>query len=197
MKEHYEWLQTWSDEAERTDLPRVLLVGDSIAFGYQSIVREALRGVCLVDHFCTSYAADTAFYHAALRMFVTDARYAAVHFNHGLHGKHMTCEVYKENVDRLLEQISGCGAKVIAALTTQVLGSDGKPDAGWEEKVAERNAAIEEIAVRRGYAVNDLYAASVSMPSEKRSPDGVHFEGEGYRVFADKVAAVIRQVLGK
>ena len=197
MKEHYEWLQTWSDEAERTDLPRVLLVGDSITGGYQQMVRDALRDVCLVDYFCTSYAVDTAIYHAALRMFVTDARYAAVHFNHGLHGKHMTGEVYKENVDRLLEQISGCGAKVIAALTTQVLDSEGKPDASWDGKIAERNAAIEDIATRCGYAVNDLYAPSVSMPAEKRLGDGVHYQEAGYRVFADKVIVAIRRALGK
>lgn len=197
MKEHYEWLQTWSDEAERTDLPRVLLVGDSITGGYQQMVRDALRGVCLVDYFCTSYAVDSAIYHTALRMFVTDSRYAAVHFNHGLHGKHMTGEVYKENVERLLEQISGCGAKVIAALTTQVLDGEGKPDASWEEKIAERNAAIEDIATRCGYAVNDLYAPSVSMPAEKRLGDGVHYQEAGYRVFADKVIAAVRQALGK
>ncbi len=197
MKEHYEWLQTWSDESERTDLPRVLLVGDSITGGYQAMVREALRGVCLVDYFCTSYAVDSAIYHTALRMFVTDSRYAAVHFNHGLHGKHMTGEVYKENVERLLEQISGCGAKVIAALTTRVLGKDGDPDLSWEEKIAERNAAIEDIATRCGYAVNDLYAPSVSMPAEKRLGDGVHYQEAGYRVFADKVIAAIRQALGK
>lgn len=197
MKEHYEWLQTWSDEAERTDLPRVLLVGDSITGGYQAMVREALRGVCLVDYFCTSYAVDSAIYHTALRMFVTDSRYAAVHFNHGLHGKHMTGEVYKENVERLLEQISGCGAKVIAALTTRVLGKDGNPDLSWEEKIAERNAAIEDIATRCGYAVNDLYAPSVSMPAEKRLGDGVHYQEAGYRVFADKVIAAVRQALGK
>lgn len=197
MKEHYEWLQTWSDEAERTDLPRVLLVGDSITGGYQQMVRDALRGVCLVDYFCTSYAVDSAIYHTALRMFVTDSRYAAVHFNHGLHGKHMTGEVYKENVERLLEQISGCGAKVIAALTTQVLDGEGKPDASWEEKIAERNAAIEDNATRCGYAVNDLYAPSVSMPAEKRLGDGVHYQEAGYRVFADKVIAAVRQALGK
>ena len=197
MKEHYEWLQTWSDEAERTDLPRVLLVGDSITGGYQAMVRDALRGVCLVDYFCTSYAVDSAIYHAVLRMYVTDARYAAVHFNHGLHGKHMTGEVYKENVERILEQISGYGAKVIAALTTQVLDGEGKPDASWEEKIAERNAAIEDIATRCGYAVNDLYAPSVSMPAEKRLGDGVHYQEAGYRVFADKVIAAVRQALGK
>lgn len=198
MKEHYEWLQTWSDEAERTDLPRVLLVGDSITGSYQAMVREALRGVCLVDYFCTSYAIDSAIYHTALRMYVTDARYTVVHFNHGLHGKHMTGEVYKENAERILEQISGCGAKVIAALTTRVLDGEGKTDESWESKIAERNAAIEDIATRHGYALNDLYAPSVAMPIENRlDGDGFHYKEAGCRVFADKVIAAIRQALGK
>lgn len=195
MKEHYEWLQTWSDEAERKDLPRVLLVGDSITGGYQSMVREGLRGECLVDYFCTSYAVDTAMYHTALRMFVTDSRYAVVHFNHGLHGKHMTGTVYKENVEALLEQISGCGAKVICALTTRVLNAEHTPDEEWEKKISERNGAIKEIAARCGYAVDDLFTISTKLPQSARLDDGFHYLEDGYRALSEKVIEAIRAAL--
>ena len=45
-KEKYEWIHSWCDEALNNDLPRVLLVGDSITHNYQEKVRELLRGIC-------------------------------------------------------------------------------------------------------------------------------------------------------
>lgn len=43
MKERFEWVQSWCDEALSDDLPRVLLIGDSITRQYQDRVRELLR----------------------------------------------------------------------------------------------------------------------------------------------------------
>ena len=43
MKETYEWIHSWCDEAGKRDLPRVLLVGDSITHSYQNEVRELLK----------------------------------------------------------------------------------------------------------------------------------------------------------
>lgn len=51
MKERFEWVQSWCDEALSDDLPRVLLIGDSITRQYQDRVRELLRGKCYVDYF--------------------------------------------------------------------------------------------------------------------------------------------------
>ena len=54
MKERFEWVQSWCDEALSDDLPRVLLIGDSITRQYQDRVRELLRGKCYVDYFSSS-----------------------------------------------------------------------------------------------------------------------------------------------
>lgn len=40
MKEQFEWIHSWCDEALRDDLPRVLLVGDSITHNYQETVKS-------------------------------------------------------------------------------------------------------------------------------------------------------------
>ena len=34
MKERFEWIHSWCDYSEKNDLPRVLLVGDSITNAY-------------------------------------------------------------------------------------------------------------------------------------------------------------------
>ena len=55
MKERFEWIHSWCDETAKEDLPRVLLVGDSITYNYQEKVRELLKDVCYVDYISTSY----------------------------------------------------------------------------------------------------------------------------------------------
>ena len=40
MKEQFEWIHSWCDETAQNDLPRVLLVGDSITHNYQEKVRQ-------------------------------------------------------------------------------------------------------------------------------------------------------------
>ena len=41
---------------------KVLLIGDSITYNYQNIVREKLKGVAYVDYIATSYGIDTLIY---------------------------------------------------------------------------------------------------------------------------------------
>ena len=61
-KEQFEWIHSWQDENFNSDLPRVLLVGDSITHNYQSIVREKLKGIAYVDYVATSYGIDADIY---------------------------------------------------------------------------------------------------------------------------------------
>ena len=100
MKEQFEWIHSWCDEAANDDLPRVLLVGDSIVDGYQAKVRELLHGVCYVDFIATSYGIDTKMYATLLLAFMTDSEYALIHFNNGLHGVHITKRTYQSCLPR-------------------------------------------------------------------------------------------------
>ena len=95
MKERFEWVQSWCDEALSDDLPRVLLIGDSITRQYQDRVRELLRGKCYVDYFSSSYAADSPLYKTLIKAFIRDSKYSVIHFNNGLHGFHIGKSAYK------------------------------------------------------------------------------------------------------
>ena len=96
QKERFEWIQSWCDEADKTDKPRVLLIGDSITYGYQAIVRELLHDFCYVDFLATSYAADNKLFSTLVEDFAKNSDYAIVHFNHGLHGIHMSKRTYEK-----------------------------------------------------------------------------------------------------
>ena len=112
MKERFEWIHSWCDYADKSDLPRVLLIGDSITLGYQEKVRQKLKGVCYVDFISTSYAIDTKIYNTLISGFATDSDYSLIHFNHGLHGQHISKRTYKSKMKKLLLKIAA-DAKIV------------------------------------------------------------------------------------
>ncbi len=192
MKERYEWIHSWSDEAPRKDLPRVLLVGDSITYFYQEKVREKLRGKYYVDYVATSYAIDTPFYNALVKSFAKDTTYSIIHFNHGLHGIHMEKETYKNGVENLLNGIKKEGMKIILALSTKVNKQGNEElDEIWTARVAERNEAMQELAKKYGYSIDDLHTLSVGIPKEYRNEDGTHYLEAVVNDFADRVVESI------
>ena len=197
IRETYEWCRSWMDHADATDLPRVLLIGDSITNGYQDEVRRLLNGVCYVDMIATSYFVDAPIYHSLVGAFYDDLPYAVVHFNHGLHGYHGTKEVYESGMESLLSKLE-IKSKVILATSSSVLQNNSPlPHEGWAEKLAERNAVVRRLAEKHGCAISDLYEVSVNVPYDLRSKDGFHYAEAGYSdYFAPRVADEIKRALG-
>ncbi len=192
MKERYEWIHSWSDEADKADLPRVLLVGDSITYFYQEKVREKLRGKYYVDYVATSYAIDTSFYNALVSGFARDNNYSIIHFNHGLHGQHMEKERYQKGVENLLNEIKREGMKIILALSTKVNKEGNEEvDESWATRVAERNEVLQDLSKKYGYEIDDLHTLSVGIPKEYRNEDGAHYLVDVVDAFANKVVESI------
>ncbi len=195
MKEQFEWIHSWCDETLQNDLPRVLLVGDSITHNYQEKVRALLKGVCYVDYVATSYAIDTKMYNQIVYNFMADSKYALIHFNHGLHGIHLSKKSYQSRMKKLLSKIDK-EVKLILATSTIVYREGNKRlDGAWMKRVRERNVAVQEIAEEKGCTVDDLYAVSASIPQEYRYIDGTHYLQEGYAMLANAVAECIHKEL--
>ena len=197
MKEQFEWIHSWCDETLSDDLPRVLLVGDSITHNYQEKVRELLKGVCYVDYIATSYAIDAKIYNQIVPAFASDSNYDLIHFNNGLHGIHLSKKSYKSRLTKLLLKISK-DVKIILTTSTVVYKAGNKRlDGVWMKRVRERNETVHEIAAEKGYAVDDLYTVSTSVPKEYRYEDGTHYVAEGYAMLAEAVAECVRKELKK
>ena len=196
-RETYEWCRSWMDHADATDLPRVLLIGDSITNGYQEDVRRLLEGICYVDMVATSYFVEAPIYNTLIEAFYNDLPYAVVHFNHGLHGHHGSVEVYESGIDALLTKFEQ-SSKVILATSTSVLKHDSTElHATWTPTLADRNAAVVRLAEKHGCQINDLHEISLGVPYELRSKDGFHYAKEGYaEYFAPRVADEIKRALG-
>ncbi len=195
QKERYEWIQSWCDEADKSDKPRVLLVGDSITHGYESIVRELLKDVCYVDFIATSYAADNKLYALLVEGMAKNSDYDIVHFNHGLHGVHMCPRTYKSKVKSLLTRLGEKSAIILAETTVVYKEGNRKLDPVWKKRVNERNEIVAELVTELDCAWDRLYEVSERIPHSARSADGVHYESAGYEILADSVAKSILKLL--
>lgn len=195
QKERFEWVRSWCDNTTETKLPRVLLVGDSITEGYEATVRDRLKGICYVDYLATSYAVDSKMYNTLVRGIVEDSDYEIVHFNHGLHGKHMSKRTYESKLFQLLKFIEARSNVILATSTHINTQNNENVEHEWEKKIKERNEVILTYAAERGLIVDDLYTVSVQMAVEKRASDGVHYFDQGYRELASHVIESISKQL--
>ena len=185
-KERYEWVQSWCDEADESG-PRVLLIGDSIARGYEGLVREGLRGRCRLDYLSMSYAAEMPIFGELIRAFIKDSRYDVIHFNHGLHGWDMSVQTYKECLKELFLSLEWSGKLILATTTFVYEYGNERPKSEKNKVIAERNTAVRELAEEHGYMINDLYCVSKS----ERSMDGTHYEHAGSEELADSVVKCV------
>lgn len=193
QKEYYEWIHSWCDATTENDLPRVLLVGDSITHAYNGKVREMLKGVCYVDYIATSYAIDTKIYNTIVESFAKDSNYALIHFNHGLHGIHMSKKTYKSRMKKLLTRLGG---KISVVTSTVVYKAGNKTlHTKWKHRLEERNSAVKELASELGLGLDDLFEVSLTVPKDLRAPDGVHYQDGGSEILAKAVVENIKSML--
>src|SRR5207248_4134582 len=115
---------------EKADLPRVLLLGDSIRIGYAPLVAKKLEGVAVVIHPGMENCADTPTTLKGLDRWLADAKPAVVHFNCGLHdlkfGKktkahQVPLEQYEANLKEIVERLRKATPNVVFATTTPIL----------------------------------------------------------------------------
>ncbi len=193
-KEIHEWIHSWCDETLSEDLPRVLLVGDSITHHYQEQVRELLIGKAYIDYISTSYSIDNPLYNSIIKNFFFNSKYDILHFNHGLHGWHMSPKTYKSKIKKLLEKLN-CKNTIIANSTVVYLKGNKEINQGAQKVIEKRNLAIEELAKENGYTFNDLHSISRTIPTELRTEEGIHYTEKGSTYLAKQVVEKIKNIL--
>ena len=195
-------------------LPRVLLIGDSISIGYTLPVRKLLAGKANVHRVPTN-ARHTGIGLEKINEWLGDGKWDVIHFNWGLHdlcyrstdpdapnrrdktnGRlDLTFEEYQQNLHKLVGILKATGAELIWAGTTPVPDGESGRIKGDEIKY---NEAAKKIMEENGVMINDLHAHAMKKLSEIQQPNGnVHFTPGGSDYLAERVAARIRNALGK
>jgi acyl-CoA thioesterase-1 len=190
---------------ESPNLPRVLLIGDSISMGYTIPVRELLQGKANVLRVHDN-AGDTGHGVQKLDAWLGGQKWDVIHFNFGLHdlkyldasgkyvgpdqGKQVTLlPQYEANLRLIVERLKKTHAKLIWASTTPV------PE-GSLGRVKDDELKYNEVALRvmkeLDVPVDDLHAVA-----DKQLPKNVHFTKEGYQLLAQSVVASINAALAQ
>src|SRR5712671_5261453 len=163
--ENIEWCDIWISHANETNLPRVLLIGDSITRGYYPEVEKRLTGKAFVARLSTSrFVADPVLL-KEIALVLDGTKFDVIHFNNGMHGWQHSEAEYREAFPQFLAAIKAHAphAKLIWATTTPL--RDGKAvtyDTQAEysdERVAARNAIAAEIVTAHAIPIDDLNAA--------------------------------------
>ena len=125
-RESIEWCDIWISHANETNLPRVLLIGDSIARDYYPEVEKQLAGKAFVARLATSrFVADPVLL-KEIELVLSDAQFDIVLFNNGMHGWQHTETEYQNGLPKFIKAIRTHApkAKLIWATTTPL--RDGK-----------------------------------------------------------------------
>jgi hypothetical protein len=104
-REAIEWCDIWISHANETNLPRVLLIGDSIARDYYPEVEKRLAGKAFVARLATSrFVADPVLL-KEIELVLTGARFDVIQFNNGMHGWQHSEEAYRKAFPKLIKTI--------------------------------------------------------------------------------------------
>jgi len=178
----------WDFVQDDPQLPRVLLIGDSVSRGYTQAVRKALGGKANV-HRAPANCGPTATGLKKIDVWLGDGKWDVIHFNFGIHDRATPISDYTQRLEQLIERMKQTGAKLIWASTTPI--PDNPAHHQTAASIVERNQAAAVLMKKHGIATDDLFAAITPHLAEMQNPNDVHFNAEGYDFLGETAAKAI------
>ena len=190
------------------DLPKVLLIGDSISIGYTPNVRQLLKSKANVYRAPTNCGSTDSGLENMTK-WLGGKKWDVIHFNFGLHdmmyidnkgqlddsGRQVnSITKYKQNLEQITIQLKANAGKVLFATTTPV--TEGTKGFKVDDP-AKYNAAAIEVMKKNKIRVNDLHDMNAESLREYQAPDDVHFYEKGSEFLAQKVTLTIANALEK
>lgn len=197
-REYIEWSDVWITGANKTDLPHVLLLGNSITRGYHGKVEKLLEGKAYVGRLSGSKSIGDPALLDEVEAILKHNKFDVIHFNNGLHGFDYTEEEYEKSFPKLVKLLRKYApkAKLIWATITPVREGEGmKRLAPITERLKVRNEIALDYVRREGIEVNDLWGLVIDHPEYYAGGDGTHPVDAGYTALAAQVAKVVGQHL--
>jgi hypothetical protein len=198
-REAIEWCDVWITHANETNLPRILLIGDSIARDYYPEVEKRLAGKAFVGRLATSRFVADPVLSKEIEAVLSSAKYDVIVFNNGMHGWQHSEEQYRKAFPKLIKTIRTHAPKVklVWATTTPLRnGKDITYDTKAEysdDRIATRNALAAEVVASQKIPTVDLNAAVRGRP--ELHSDNVHFNSKGSQILAEEIVSAVEKLL--
>lgn len=190
-REGTEWSTAYWYNVNDHQLPRVLLIGDSICNGYQSLVKDKLAGTAYVTFWASSKCVTDETYLKALSFLLGECKYDVIHFNNGLHSLGTDRAAWEQGLRAAFEllQKEGQGAKLIWCTSTPLKVAE------MTEQAKELNAIAAKVNQDFGFAVDDLFALMDPQDRDELWSDTFHYKGPGREMQAQQIADLIKPML--
>jgi hypothetical protein len=187
--EKNDWSNIWIENANQSEKPRILFVGDSITEGYYPFIEVYLSQDFSLGYYVTSKFLGNPDYQTELTTTLDRYDFEIIHINNGLHGWDYSIQEYQkglEDVKRILDDHAP-NTLIIWCMTTPIRVEENLEYLDkLNQDVILRNQAALEILGENGVIINDLYQEMLKHPDYYR--DGYHFNSAG-KGFQAKVVA--------
>ena len=189
------------------DLPKVLIMGDSISIGYTPHVVENLKGVAEVKRH-RGNAGPTIRGLAKIEQWLGEEKWDLIHFNWGLwdmygweyHKEDRSPKAYGKRLEALVARLKETGAQLIWATTTPACPDNEttmkrrfQQDVRIPSELEQKYLTVALGVMRKnGVQINDLYTfMKPQWDKYSIADDNVHFKPEGKKALGKKVSDCI------
>jgi lysophospholipase L1-like esterase len=210
-------IPNWVSAMSKSDLPNVLIIGDSISIGYTPFVKKDLEGIAnvyrpLFENGKNENCQGTTYGLQNIDKWIGMKKWDLIHFNFGLHDlKHVDPvtgknsdnpkdpyqadrKEYKKNLSEIVKKLKDTDAILIFATTTpypdNLKGSMRDP--GLSKKY---NKVAIKVMKKNNILINDLYGFVLPKMEDLQIPQNVHFTETGSETIGKEVAQFIRNQL--
>jgi hypothetical protein len=190
VRESIEWSIRYSFRTEAKDLPRVLLIGDSICNAYHGAVAARLGDDAVITYWASSKCVTDPEYFRELDFILDSADFTAITFNNGMHSLTTDLAEWEEAYRAAVKFIRAKkpAAQLLIVFTTPH-GTDSSND-----RVNELNAIAADIAEKETLPVIDLYSKMMDLGREHLN-DVCHWKGEGVNLQAQIIAEELKRYI--
>ncbi len=205
----------WTMAKTKTDLPNVLILGDSISIGYTPFVQKELENIAIVkrplfENGRSENCQGTSHGVKNIDRWVGSTHWDIIHFNFGLHDlKHVDpitgknsyqkkdplqadLKQYKKNLKQIVKRLKETNAKLIFATTTPYPRNPSGPLRDFEMSKKYNSVAL-KIMKKNKIMINDLYSFVLPRMEELQIKQNVHFTKSGSEILGKLVADLIRE----
>jgi len=192
--ENIEWSNIWIENANQSEKPRILFVGDSIANGYFSRVSKKLSGEYYLGYYVTSKFVSNPDFQTELITILDRYDFEIIHINNGLHGFDYTIDDYQKGLEELSEILVKHAPEtlIIWCMTTPMRLEENLDFLDpLNAEIILRNQTALEIWGEQDVLLFDLYQMMVGHPEYYKN-DGVHFNETGREAQAESIAVFIQ-----
>jgi hypothetical protein len=197
INEDIEWTNTWVVSANKSNLPRVLIIGDSHVERYYPLVADKLQDRAYCSKFTTSRSIGDPALVEQLKSVFFSFKFDIISFNNGLHGVEYTDGQYSRNIPEVYKLFTDYnpGVRLLWVNTTGRRVRDNITVFDeYNEGVINRNKAVENFTRANKIPLIDLYSLSVSHPDYYET-DGVHFNKQGVEDEARSISDEILKII--